>query len=289
MELIDLHVHTTASDGTTTPEQAVQMAADRGLRAIAITDHDTASGVPSAVRQGKRLGVEVVPGIEISADYKGAEVHILGYFIDPDSPALEPVLQWVIADRDTRNERIVKRLAGDGYPVSMRRLRAENPDAVIGRPHIAEQLVKLGQAGSVREAFDRYLAEGRPYFIPRSYLPLAAAVDVIIKAGGKAVAAHPLQYGFNGRELEAFIKAAAGFGAVGLETYYSGYSQEECAVLAALAEKYSLVRTGGSDYHGTRKPHIQLGSGDGSLRVGYELLRKLEIYAKTVEIAEIIG
>ncbi|MGN1001865.1 MAG: PHP domain-containing protein [Oscillospiraceae bacterium] len=275
MDLIDLHVHTTGSDGTLTPEETVALAAEKGLRAIAITDHDTAEAVPAALEAGKARGVEVVPGIEISVDYLGYGVHILGYFIDPQAPAMARLLDWVVAERKRRNHGMIERMRQDGIPITPRVLAERWPDAVIGRPHMAAFLVDCGLASSVQDAFDRYLSIGKKYFLKREYIPLEEAFRVIRESGGKAVFAHPFQYKLPEEGLLALTRTLKDAGAVGMECLYSGYTPEQTEYLLGLAADFGLAVTGGSDFHGSRKPHIALGSGTGSLRVPYELLEKL--------------
>ena len=274
---IDLHIHTTASDGTDSPRQAVELAHGLGLRAVAITDHDTVAGIDEAMAAGAALGLEVVAGIEVSADYRGDEVHILGLFIDPASAALRPVLTWAVEARQTRNRRMVRALADDGFDISLEALEEEFPGAVLGRPHMAEHLVKKGCAASITEVFDRWLGQGRPYYRPREYMKMERAVQVIREAGGVAVLAHPLQYGYDRDGLETFVRRGREIGCAGLEVYYSTYGEKEQAMLQALADRYGLAVSGGSDYHGGRKPHIQMGSGvDGSLAVPYGVLEGLK-------------
>ena len=276
MDRIDLHVHTTASDGTDAPAAAVEKGHAIGLRAMAVTDHDTVSGVAEAVETGKRLGMEIIPGIEVSSDYRENNVHILGYFIDPASPALRPVLEWVRAERDERNKKIVALLSADGFDISLEQLNREYPDAVLGRPHMAEHLMRRGYAASVKEAFDRYLGEGGKYYMPKRRISIARAVEVILAAGGVPVLAHPLQYGYPEDEVVAMIEHAKALGIRALECYYSEHSPEQQAWLLSMAEKYGLGVSGGSDYHGTRKTHISLGTGMGGLCVPYSVLENLK-------------
>ena len=269
---IDLHVHTTASDGTLSPSEAVMLAKERGLSAIAITDHDTADGVTEAMAAGRETGLEVIPGIEISVDYKGYGVHILGYFIDPDCDALEELLAWVVAERERRNAEIAAAMAADGLRVSMSSLHEKHPDSVIGRPHFAAELVEAGLVKSVGEGFEKYLSPGGKYYRRRQYIPLELAFDVITRAGGKAVFAHPYQYGFSPEEMERLLNLLISRGLDGIECIYSGYTSEQTEYLKTLAAKYGLCVTGGSDFHGSGKPHIQMGSP----AVPYELLEVLK-------------
>lgn len=275
MKKIDLHVHTTASDGTATGEEAVSIAASLGLAAIAVTDHDTVSGVAEAARAGEKLGVEVVPGIEISTKY-GGPVHILGYYIDTESDKLRPVLDWVVHDRDERNRKMAELMAADGLPVSYDEMLARF-GGVIGRPHFAEVLVELGLADSVQDAFDRFVEKGQKYYLPRNFLSIERSVEIICAAGGVPVLAHPFQYKRDDAGLRDIIEHCMEYGLRGMECRYSGYGEKKVAYLEALADEYGLIKTGGSDFHGANKPHISLGTGiNGNLNVPYEFLERLK-------------
>ena len=275
MKKIDLHVHTTASDGTLSGREVVELAAQSGLAAIAVTDHDTVSGYAEAAKAGAELGVEVVPGIEISTKYGGA-VHILGYYIDPDSDKLRPVLDWVVNDRNERNRKMAELMAADGLPVSYDDMRRRFGD-VIGRPHFADILVELGMADTVQDAFDRFVEKGQRYYIPRTILPIESAVEIICAAGGVPVLAHPFQYKRDDAGLREIIEYCMDYGLRGMECRYSGYDADMVAYLERLADEYGLVKTGGSDFHGSNKPHIALGAGiNGNLNVPYDFLSELK-------------
>ena len=275
MDRIDLHVHTTASDGTMCPRDVVSLAAMQGLKAIALTDHDTMDGLAEAGEAGELLGVTIVPGIELSTDYQGREVHLLGYFLDPEAEKLRDYMAWVQISRRTRNAKIVEKLQKKGFDITLEQLETENPGAVLGRPHIAARLVALGAVDSVKEAFRRYLGEGRSCYVRREYIPLADGVRLIRDCGGVAVLAHPLQYGFDRAKLEGLVKDAVTAGATGMEIYYTGYTQADMNKLFDLAEKYTLLPTGGSDFHGENKPGVQIGTGDGNLAVPAYMLPML--------------
>lgn len=275
MDKIDLHVHTTASDGTMSPRDVVSLAAMQGLKAIALTDHDTMAGLTEAGEAGELLGVTIVPGIEISSDYCGREMHILGYFLDPQAEKLRDYIVWVQQSRRSRNEKMVEKLRRKGFAITLEGVEADNPGATLGRPHIARYLVKLGAVGSVKEAFRRYLDTGRSCYVPREYISFAAGAKLIRDCGGVAVLAHPLQYGFDRTALDALVKAAAEEKITGMEIYYTGYTQGDINKLFDLAEKYALLPTGGSDFHGENKPGVQLGTGDGKLAVPAYMLMML--------------
>lgn len=272
---IDLHVHTTASDGTFSGREVVELAAREGLAAVAVTDHDTVSGYAEAAEAGQRLGVEVIPGIEISTKYGGA-VHILGYCINPDDEKLRPVLDWVVHDRDARNRKMAAMMAADGLKVDYDEMRARFGD-VIGRPHFAEVLVELGMAQSVQDAFDRYVEKGRKYWLARNFLPIERSVEIICQAGGTAVLAHPFQYKRDDAALRELIEHCMDYGLCGMECRYTGYDERQTAYLESLCEEYGLIKTGGSDFHGANKPHISLGTGlAGELNVPYEFLEEIK-------------
>ncbi len=276
MTRIDLHVHTTASDGTLTPAAVTARARGLGLAAIAITDHDTVEGVAEAMRAGKELGVEVVPGIELSCYYQGREVHVLGYFIDIASASLAETIRAVTENRKARNHIIAERMAADGLPVSIDELKRRFPHTVIGRPHFAEVLVEHGLADSVSDAFARYLNRGRPYFEPQKRMNMDEAAAAINAAGGLAVLAHPYQYRYSEAEMRRLFADFKSCGGTGIECFYSGYDAEKSAFLTSAAAELGMCVTGGSDFHGSVKPDIELGSGKGGLNVDRELLNKLK-------------
>ena len=256
---IDLHIHTTASDGTMTPEQVVAHAKAAGLTAIAITDHDTVSGVIPARQAGETLGVKVVPGVEISVDYGGRDIHILGYDIQPDCPVLAETLNWSVIQRRARNERMLLLIQQDGIAVTMEELEQAYPGVPIGRPHLARVLMDWGRADSVQDAFSRWLNRGCPYYLPRVKLSMARAVEGIRRSGGVAVLAHPRQYRYSPEELHRLVQTGVEAGIRGLEVYYTGYTLQQQESLLALAEEFGLFVTGGSDFHGDNKPDIRLG------------------------------
>ena len=274
---IDLHVHSTASDGTCSPRELVRMAAEQGLAAIALSDHDTVSGYAEAAAEGAGLGLEVVPAIEISTKF-GRAVHILGYYIDMESPELTALLDWIVHDRDSRNIKMAELMAADGLPVSYEVMQQRFGE-VIGRPHFAQLLVELGLAPSVKAAFELYVEKGRKYYQPRNILPIEQAVSIIVNAGGIASLAHPFQYRLDDGGLRELIEHCISLGLGAMECRYSGYTTEQSDYLEALAEEYGLLKTGGSDFHGSNKPHIALGSGTGDMNVPYEYLETLKKHA----------
>ena len=273
MKRIDLHIHTTASDGTATPEEVVREASRLGLAAIAITDHDTAAGYERAAAEAEKTGLEVVPGIEISTKYGGA-VHILGYYIDVASPALQEVLDWIVHDRDERNEKMCELMRADGINITYGEMR-ERFGEVIGRPHFAEILIERGLAKDMRDAFERYVEKGRKYYQGRHFLSIERSIELIRAAGGTAVLAHPFQYRLDDAGLRDLIEHCMKSGLEGMECRYSGYDAAMSGYLEQLAAEYGLLMTGGSDFHGENKKDIALGDGRGGLNVPYSFLEQL--------------
>ena len=276
---IDLHVHTLASDGSDTPADVVRMASELGLRAVAVTDHDTFAGLPEAIEAGARYGVEVVPGVELSTIYDGVEVHVLGYYMDAGHPRLRAMMARATAERNARNETMVQRLHDAGYPVTMDALHAEFPgQTMLGRPHISEYLMRRGYVASVQDGMKNLLGRGKPFYVARYNIPLEESVETLRAAGGLPVVAHLFKYRYTPEQLTAMVDAAAAAGAVGLEAMYTNYTPAQEQAVRVLAAERGLLCTGGTDYHGARKPDIALGRGFGNLRVPYALLEKLKEY-----------
>lgn len=280
MKKIDLHAHTTHSDGSFSPAELVREAKRVGLAAVAVSDHDNCGGYKEAKPEGDKIGVEVVPAIEISTKY-GVAVHMLGYYIDPDSEGSREFLQWIVDDRDKRNRKVCELMAADGLPVEYSKLQ-ERFGTAIGRPHFARILVELGLASSINDAFDKYVEKGRKYYVGRTIISIEDAIGIIKKAGGVPVLAHPFQYKKNDEQLRELIELGINNGMRGMECRYSGYSTAQEDYLEALAEEYGLLKTGGSDFHGIFKPHIGLGRGCGEheLCVPYEWLEELKLAAE---------
>lgn len=259
--MIDLHAHTTASDGSLTPTALVRLAAERGLSTIAVTDHDTVSGCAEALAAAPAAGVEVVPGIEISVDYPQGEFHLLGYFVDHEDPSFLAQLHRLQDNRVNRNHQMMAKLQAAGLPITMEDVIAEAGGGQIGRPHMAKALVRRGVVGSVQEAFDRYLADGAPCHVPKIKLDPEAAIALIHAAGGVAILAHPKYLEFPDlASLERAIAAWSAAGLDGIECYYSQHSEAETAAYLAIARRLGLLVSGGSDFHGDSKPDVKLGA-----------------------------
>ena len=243
---VDLHIHTTASDGTSTPQQVVQIAAERKLQAIAITDHDTVGGIEEAKAEGLRSGIEVIPGVEINTDYNHQEIHILGYFIRYNDSQFKERLEILQNARLIRIKKMVDCLPGLGLPIEFKRVLELAGEGSVGRPHIGMAMMEKGYVTTVQEAFQRYLGLGRPAFVPRYALAPAEAVEIIRQAGGIPVWAHP---GLAKRDYLLVELVEAGL--QGLEVYYPEHAPDIVRHYLALARQYRLVVTGGSDYHGS--------------------------------------
>ena len=241
---VDLHTHSTASDGALAPEAVVAAAHAAGLSAMALTDHDTVGGVEAAVREGERLGVRVVRGTELSAHYGDDEIHLLGLHIDHVHVIADELARFR-DDRVRRAERMVEKLAALRVPLTMDAVLAQSAGGAVGRPHVARALVAGGFVADQREAFDRYLGFGRPAYVAKPKLAAAEAIALIHSAGGIAVWAHP---GSDGRRDR--VERLAGWGLDGLEVRHPGHTPDDQQRIAALASQFGLVESGGSDWHG---------------------------------------
>ena len=286
---VDLHTHSTASDGTLTPRQLVDSASESGLCGLALTDHDTGNGLAEAQNRAAGIGLRFVPGIEISAEYPHpGTLHILGYFIDPHSPALEEMSRILLEGRNARNPRIVKRLNELGCPVTMEQVFEianrgvpEGRAVVVGRPHIAQALVEANCVATGKQAFDIYLGVTGSAYFDKERLTPRAALDCIHRSGGVAVLAHPVQLRTgNHAELQHVVGNLKDMGLDGIEAWHSDHRPRESELFLEIARRYSLVPTGGSDFHGANKPDIKLGWGRNAVRVPTAVLDRLEEFWK---------
>ncbi|NLE23063.1 MAG: PHP domain-containing protein [Actinobacteria bacterium] len=260
--MIDLHTHTTYSDGSQTPTELVEEAAAIGLTAIAVTDHDTVDGLPEALAAGERLGVDVIPGVEINLEHDRVTMDMLGYFLaGMPTDELKRELADLRAYRDERNARMVERLAELGMPLDPLALAAAGENGAVGRPHIGEAMVRHGYVSSINEAFDLYLRRGAPAWVDRRRLALGRALGLLRASGALPVLAHPGIIRTDDAGLNRIVRDAARAGMVGIECYYPLHDRETVRRCLGLAERYALVPTGGSDYHGTVKPKARLGVG----------------------------
>lgn len=277
---IDLHTHTTASDGDQSPEALVRLAASCGLSAIAVTDHDTFDGVYEAVDAGRRVGVEVVPGVELSAAAPRGQCHLLGLLIDTTNATIANRLKAVRDNRRRRNERMIERLQGLDIPITMEQVNAIAGGDIVARPHFAKALIALGAACSVQDAFDRYLAEGAAAHVPKDKIEPDEAIALIHGASGVAVLAHPNYLKLDEAATEAEIRRLQAIGLDGIEARYSQHTAQDTQRYLALAATLGMVTSGGSDFHGpTVKPHVRLGGIEDGQAAPCELLDALKTLA----------
>lgn len=278
---IDLHIHSTYSDGTLTPAKILAMARDLNLGAIAITDHDTIDGSKEALRTGIPSNLKFLTGVEISAlpprlfSFPGS-FHILGYLIRFDDPILNSTLNKLQQARKTRNPKIIKQLNMLGIDLSLREVIDESGQCQLGRPHIARTMVKKGFVKSINDAFDKYLGKGRPAYIDKFRVDCSKAIEIILGAGGVPVLAHPVLLEIkDDRIFEQLLVTLIEMGLQGLEVYYPEHSAKHIAFYEKLAKQYNLLMTGGTDFHGSIKPDIKMGTGRGDFFVPCSLYNDL--------------
>jgi hypothetical protein len=259
MQSIDLHAHTTASDGSYTPTELVVAAAEGGLTAIAVTDHDTLDGLAEAEEAARQMNIEFVPGIELAISYDNGRFHMLGYLIDRNDPVLNGRLDRLKDNRVNRNAHMVEKLRSLGFDITLDDFIAESGGGQVGRPHMAAALVKKGIATGYQDAFDRFLADGALAHVPKDKITVEEGLELIHAAGGLAVMAHPISVKLEGDALAEELKRLRELGLDGLECYYSQHTPEQVDAFLDLARSAGLLVTGGSDFHGTPKPDIRLG------------------------------
>lgn len=288
MHIIDLHVHSTKSDGTLTPTELVNYAIEKGLSAFALTDHDTTEGIDEAIEAANRhneaikngtmegLPLEVIPGIEFSTEYIGKDIHILGLYIDYNSSAFKEKIQEFVDSRILRNQKMCASLACNGIDITYEKLLEENPDAVITRSHYAKYLLNHGYTTSMKEAFERYIGDHCKHFIPREKITPMQAVNLINEVGGLAFLAHPTLYHMSNRVLEGLIQELKEAGLAGIEAVYCTYTQGEETQMRKFASKYDLLISGGSDFHGSIKPKLDLAVGYGKLFIPESILDEIK-------------
>lgn len=283
MKSIDLHVHSNKSDGSNPPEELVRMAITKNLSAFALADHDTVDGIDKAIACADRLradgikGVpEVIPGIELSTEYMGKDIHMVGLYIDHKSKVFRTHLQHFVDSRIERNRKMCARLAEAGIDISYEKLIAEFPDSVLTRAHYAVYLVEHGYSLSKEDAFSQYLGDHTKYFVPREKITPEMGVELILQAGGIPILAHPILYRMSDARLEELVARLKKAGLVGIEAIYATYTLSEEHRMRKLADKYDLCISGGSDYHGAAKPGLEMGTGYGGLFVPEDVLERLK-------------
>ncbi len=296
--MIDLHVHSTRSDGTYTPKELVDYAVLKGLKAFALTDHDTVDGLDEAIQYAEALRQkqaenlqaaacdkaackhipEVIPGIEFSTEYQGRDIHIVGLYIDYKDKEFTRYLQSFIDSRTLRNQKMCRLLTEAGIDISYDKLLEEFPGSVITRAHYAKYMLNHGYIKSIKEAFERYVGDNCPYFVPREKVTPAQAVELTLKAGGVPILAHPILYHMSDARLDKLVAELTESGLMGIEAIYSTYCTADERKIRNLAKKYKLLISGGSDFHGSNKPGLGLGVGYGKLYVPDEVLDNIKIH-----------
>ena len=275
--IFDLHLHTTASDGTMSPAELVRYALKKGLRVIAITDHDTIEGLPEGTQEGNKLGLEVIPGVELSADAPKGTMHLLGYYIDPASSELADKLRVLQQARMERNLKMVEKLRALGIALELSEVKAAPEHGQIGRPHFAYTMVQKGYVQNIQDAFDRYLGKGRPAYVEKFRFSPEEAMHFIRKAGGITILAHPFTLKqAEPVDFEALIRELKAKGLDGIEVYYPEHSDGQKRLYRNMAKKYGLVISAGSDFHGLNKDEADLGEGYGDRKLTYSLVEALK-------------
>jgi hypothetical protein len=275
--MIDLHVHTTMSDGSFSPTEVVRLAVTKSLQAIAITDHDTVAGIGQAQAEGFRTGVEVISGVEMSVQWNPGIVHILGFFIRSDDPQLLESLSHLGKGRHDRIPKIVSKLSDCGVHISVEEVNRESGGGVPGRPHVAKVMVRKGIVSGIQEAFDLYLGKGAPAYVKKTKVTPGEAIRVIEKAGGLPVLAHP--YSLEEQDPNRLREILQGFmrqGLEGIEVYCPKHTPEQTRVFLDLALELNLAVTGGTDFHGAGKPEVELGVFPGSGPLPYSILQEMK-------------
>lgn len=275
---IDLHTHSTNSDGSFSPSELVDEAIKQNISALAITDHDTTDGLEEAIQYAKDKNIRIIPGVELSTAYGSIDIHIIGLFIDYTSTTFQSHLADIIQARTKRNIAMCKKFEEHGIFFTLEDLKKENPNAVLTRAHYATYLYKHGHTKSIKEAFERYVGDHASCYIPRKHISAIEGIRIILEAGGIPILAHPILYPLSHPNLNCLVKELTDAGLVGIETTYSTYATGDTARTKKLAKKYNLLESGGSDFHGEFKPNIKLGVGRGNLFVPSSFLDTFETY-----------
>lgn len=276
MPEIDLHTHSTASDGTLTPSELVAQAAAMGLRAMALTDHDTIQGLPEACAAGRAWKIEVIGGCELSVNFPKGSMHILGLWLPLRPIRLQASLDTLTRLRKTRNETIIHNLNSHGVAITYDELERAAAGGTIGRPHIAQLLVSKGHALDMRDAFASWLRPGTKGYAPKEKFDPRQAIELLKAEGGTVILAHPCTLHLDEGGLENVLRELKGWGLDGMEVYYSMHTQAQTTVYADLCRRLDLLESAGSDFHGDNKPNIALGRGKGGLRPSYRLVERMK-------------
>ncbi len=276
MRLIDLHIHSTASDGSFSPKELVRLAKEKGLSAIALTDHDTVAGNKEVMITGKKLDLEVISGIELSAYFEKGTLHILGYFVDYEDKNFLRKISILQQARAERNPKIIKKLQKLGIPIDYQEVVDISGGGQVGRPHIAQVLIKKGIVNNFNEAFERFLKKGRPAYVEKEAFTDEQCLDILLAVNALPVLAHPYTLHLDEYQLKRFVKKLKDNGLAGIEVYHSDHSPAQITSYLEVANTFDLAITGGSDFHGENKQGVELGTGYGNLRIPYSILEKLK-------------
>ncbi len=274
--MIDLHTHSRYSDGSDSPQGIIELAKAAGCSCVALTDHDRLDGIEIARTHARKLEIDFVPGVEISCIFEKGTLHLLAYFLEPGSGPLQDRLVDIQTARTDRNMALAIKLSEAGFPVTWDELMEEAGGPNLGRPHFAAVMLKKGLVSSIQEAFDKYLAKGKPFYVPKMVLTPKEAIELVVASSALPVIAHPLTLGASDNELVSILTELKEYGLVGAESYYARYSKEERTHLAQMAKSLALVPTGGSDYHGTYKTGLNICVGEGDLEVPDSVLTELQ-------------
>lgn len=275
--MIDLHTHSTASDGSMTPTQLVIHAKENGISAMALTDHDTVDGIGEFKTAAQKIGIDAISGVEISAKFR-REMHILGLFVDESNSEFKSVLKELRMSRQSRNKTVLELVVQSGMDITEDDIKSQKDGATMentGRAHIASAMVKKGYAKSIQDAFDTYLSKGKPCYVDRKTLPPKETIELIKSAGGIAILAHPIYITKDKDELCELLIQLKDYGLDGVECFYSEYPKEYQDLCLMLCDKLGLLVSGGSDFHGTTKPHIQIGRVTGGAVIDSYILDKM--------------
>ncbi len=275
---IDLHVHSTASDGTFTPTEIVDIAMDYRLRAMALTDHDTIDGIAECKNAADKVGLEFIPGVELSTDYHGKELHVVGLYIDTENTELCDKLKAFVKERNDRNIRMANLLEAEGFKITVPDIVEKYGDGVITRAHFAKYLVDTNQVKDKKTVFSKYLGDKCRCFVDRELNPTVEAIKLIKRAGGIAILAHPVLYKYNKEHLIDILGEFKEAGLDGMEAVYSTNSPGDERLYRKICEELNLLKSGGSDFHGANKPEIKIGVGFGHMHIPYEFLEKIKEY-----------
>ncbi len=281
MKLVDLHTHSTASDGTYSPTELVKLAKEKGLCAIAITDHDTTRGLEESIEAGRKFGIEVICGCELSVEFPQGQMHIIGLWLPLPPRKLEKELKYLREKRHSRNRKIIEKLNLLGIDISYEDvLREVETGATVGRPHIARALVKKGAASSLQEAFDKFIGPKGLAYVPKEKFSPEKALGILKREGATTILAHPFSLNLSEGELRDQLRRLISLGLDGMEVYYSEHDREHTELYLEICRDMGLLISGGSDFHGSVKPHIELGRGQGNLQIPYDLVEEMKRYRR---------